>query len=467
MKTAPVSSMLVAVVVVLSGAALLSAVRKPHVLEFAHYYTGAKYAPETGYDGLYVALAAALAEIYGEERFAAAVPLVTRLDGRGFISSTGALKVFEGRRSSWEPDRWESFLGDVRFLDGALRRYSDEEPLRHWRTVLRDHGYNASPLYTALVWPLANRGPLSQRSLLLLCSIDAALLAVLFSVLALTFGLRGASFSFIFLFSSLDMLSYVTWALLRFDWLLAMALGVLFLSRGRRFLSGFFWGIAALLRVFPGVIALFFLLTWILKGRRKSAADGKWVSFAAGGFNGLLFSSAVSTLILTLFAGIEPVTLWGGFARRIGLHAGAGGRLNGVGIGKIFEALSPPGASLLEPLLALTLAVVLAWALVRREDRPETGLALSIFCAPLFLYLSHYYYLMLVLPVAVREGRVRLAVWVLIIVNAAVWGGKIAGLDYYRLLDAECLAYSALLLAIPPALLLQTGGRGRGRAISE
>ena len=48
--------------------------RRPHILEFAHYYTGAKYVGEVGYEGLYEALTAALTEIYGEERLAAAVP---------------------------------------------------------------------------------------------------------------------------------------------------------------------------------------------------------------------------------------------------------------------------------------------------------------------------------------------------------------------------------------------------------
>jgi hypothetical protein len=73
----------------------------------------------------------------------------------------------------------------------------------------------------------------------------------------------------------------------------------------------------------------------------------------------------------------------------------------------------------------------------------------------------------LLFAAAVRDGTVRLAVWVLIAVNAAVWGCKVAGFDYYRLLDAECLVYSALLLAVPPALLLRTRSRGRSEAAVE
>jgi hypothetical protein len=70
----------------------------------------------------------------------------------------------------------------------------------------------------------------------------------------------------------------------------------------------------------------------------------------------------------------------------------------------------------------------------------------------MLLYLSHYYYLMLILPAALKDRALRYTFGVLMAVNAATWGAKLAGFDYYRLLDAECLAYSIVLLTVPAVL---------------
>jgi hypothetical protein len=450
-RLSPGRRLLLAVVVAL-GILVLALARRPHILEFAHYYTGAKYVGEVGYEGLYEALTAALAEIYGEERLADAVTAVRRLDGQGFTSPRDALAAFERRRGRWEPGRWTSFVEDVRFLDASLERYSDENPLRHWRTVLRDHGYNASPLYTVLASTVANLVPLRDGGLLLLCGLDALLLSAVFGLLAATFGVSGAVFSFLFFCSSLEMLSYVTWAFLRFDWLFAMTLALFLLSRRRFSLAGFCWGIAAALRIFPGVLALFFLLLWIAGDRGSAPGRGLRRRFIGGGFLGIFSSVVLSSAALTVLAGLSPLSPWRDFLRRISLHASMGERLNGVGIGKIFEAVSLPGAPVLEPLLGLALTGLLVGALVRRGGPPQERAALAIFCAPMLLYLSHYYYLMLILPAALKDRALRYTFGVLMAVNAAVWGGKLAGLDYYRLLDAECLAYSIVLLTVPAVL---------------
>jgi hypothetical protein len=434
------------------GVLALALARRPHILEFAHYYTGAKYVGEVGYEGLYEALTAALAEIYGEERLAGAVTTVRRLDGKGFTSPRDALAAFERKRGRWEPGRWASFVEDVRFLDGSLKRYSDEDPLGHWRTVLRDHGYNASPLYTALASAVAKAVPLRGGGLLLLCSLDALLLSGVFVLLAAVFGVSGAVFAFLFFCSSWEMLSYVTWAFLRFDWLFALTLAVFLLSRRRFFLAGFFWGIAAVLRIFPGVLALFFLLLWIMGDRGRASGRGERSPFIAGGFLGTVSSVVFSSAALTVFAGLPFLSPWREFLRRISLHAAMGDRLNGVGIGKIFEAVSLPGAPVIEPLLGLVLTGLLVAALVRRGGELRERAALAVFCAPMLLYLGHYYYLMLILPAALKDRALRYTFGVLMAVNAAVWAGKISGLDYYRLLDAECLAYSIVLLTVPAVL---------------
>lgn len=447
----PVAATVLGIVVILLA-------RKPHVLEFAHYYTGSKYFAEVGYDGLYDALAAALAEIYGREDLVSAVPEVRDLSDSGLLPVADVLKRFEEERGTWSRKRWAAFTADVRSLDAALDRHSDKEPLLHWNGILTDHGYNASPLYTAVTYPLVNTVALDGSGLWLLCGVDMVLLLAIFVLLAMAFGPYGASFAFLCFALSLDMLSYITWAFVRFDWLFAMAAGIFFLARRRWLLSGVFWGVAAFLRIFPGVIAAFFFLLWILGARGTGEGRGERTAFLAGVSGGAAMSAVLSSVVMAFAAGISPSLLWGGFFRRLAGHS-AGEHLNGVGVGKIFEALSLPGAAVLEPAAALALAFLLGAAILRRKGPPAEKAALAVFSAPLFLYISHYYYLMLIFPAAVKDRTARGAVAAVCLVSLVVWGARLAGADYVRFLNAGSFISSLVLAAVPPVLFF-VGSRG-------
>lgn len=120
-----------------------------HHWEIFHYYLGAKYFPELGYDNLYdcVLLAGVsdgrdLRHLAGQRR-----DLETNTVESAHRAVDRSLECREG----FKPERWAAFRHDVRLM----RSFSHPGM---WAAQLTDHGYNASPTWTAVGYPLANIG---------------------------------------------------------------------------------------------------------------------------------------------------------------------------------------------------------------------------------------------------------------------------------------------------------------------
>jgi len=423
--------------------------RKPHILEFSHYYLGAKYSGELDYNGLYDAVSGAIVELYGQSYFDRHIKYVRYLDGVGIIKPDAALKRFEKQKLRWSESRWREFVEDVKYLDVSMRIYSESEPIHHWKKILKDHGYNASPLYTAYVSPLANALPLNFINLHVLCVFDIILILFIFLLLMRMYGLFRASLGFLFFASSLDLLAYFTFALFRFDCFFALALAFFFIERKKFFLSGVFWGIAVILRIFPIYIAGFFLLTWMFCRRNSHDEHKKMTNFAFGGFSSAILSVIFSSFILNFFYKIPVIGVWTAFFKRISSHNLYTDMLNAVGIGKLFEFLGIPAGHIVPFIIGIALALLLMAALIRKKEKPDNIAIMSIFAVPLVLYLSHYYYLILLFPSALNNRKIRYVTIFLIFINIAIGIAKYTGANYFVLLDVECVAYSAILVTVP------------------
>jgi hypothetical protein len=215
-----------------------------HGWELFHYYVGAKYAPELGYDGLYACTA--LADVEDGVDLGPGRPVRDlRSDRPG--SQAEALASRPACRGRFDEAGWRSFRSDVAFFRGYL---GDE-----WLQVLSDHGHNATPAWNLVGGAVARLVPASDGGMRLLASLDLALLGLLLVAAARVFGTPTACV--IALFLGTNALSRFAWtggALLRYDWLLLAFLGIAALRRGRPGWAGAALAASALLRVFPAVL---------------------------------------------------------------------------------------------------------------------------------------------------------------------------------------------------------------------
>ena len=109
-----------------------------HPSETFHYYVGAKYFRELGYERLYHCTALADAEALGEEQVARR--RLRDLRSNELVSATRALEDPEACRAHFTPERWQAFVHDVAWFRAQV-------PARRWLLSQMDHGYNGTPAW--------------------------------------------------------------------------------------------------------------------------------------------------------------------------------------------------------------------------------------------------------------------------------------------------------------------------------
>lgn len=447
---------LLALIAIIAAASIF-ATRKPHIFEFAAFYLGAKYFPEIGYAGLVDPLAAAFEELFGPDGLRQHAPRIRDFESGEMRAPEAVVAAFRRSAPRWTHARWRDFTADVLFLDRAMVRYSSRPPLQLWHELFEDYGNNYPPAWIAYVHPLTRGVPLNGTTLLLFCAVDVLLLAGVFCAVGAVWGLGAAVTALVFFASATDLLSYATWSLAKFDWLFAMALAILMTARGRHGVAGALWGTAAALRVFPGALAGIFAATWVIAGRKSPQLHRDVSRFAAGFIAAFALLNAVAGLVLSRWTGISALALWEGYAHRLGLYSGAE-IVNRVGIGKLFELAGGRLPAWVGGTAAAVLALLLLFALGRRPFPPARLAALSLLFAPLLFQITHYYYLMLLLPLAAGERRLRWLTFWLLATNFAVIAAKLAGAPYASILQGECLSYSLALALVPLALFFLRRG---------
>jgi hypothetical protein len=215
-----------------------------------HYYLGSKYFPELGYRDLYDC--AALAERENGRGAAIEQSMVRNL--RDNMMQPGGLALARAAecRARFSPERWQSFRRDVDYFRTRVERVAAER-------YLTDHGYNATPLWTAVWRPISSFTTASDRSTRWLAMLDVGFLAACLALIAWAFAPEAAALAALVWgvgqgWVYINVGGFGSFA--RFDWLLAVVAGVCLLRKEMRRAGGVALVAAALLRVFPG--ALFF-----------------------------------------------------------------------------------------------------------------------------------------------------------------------------------------------------------------
>jgi hypothetical protein len=432
--------------------------------EFLHYFLNTKYFAETGYSGLYEAIVVADWE---DDR-----PAYDPSSGVRSLSTyqleprASIVERAEAIKARFPPGRWRTFKHDVAWFrgeDGVLWRLGES---------LRDHGYNGSPLVTALLGGIASQPFLPTGAFIpIACWFDIALVLAAGILLARRVdGATGALFVFLWAVNPFNDHAYTGGAYLRSIHLLALLAAVVLFAHRRYVLSGALFSVSALLRVFPVFLLGGLLVHDLLRRERRERLRRHAPLYASALATALVLFATTS--FLSTPEGRNP---WIGFAEKMSLHrqrlspnllglpdlffydsghnvpaivrARERGRmLNwGVEAGKTFAARRPF-------YLAAVAAFGAACLLILRRGSPEDGLFAGFVAIFALLHLAHYDYAILSLvPFLVPWGRRSLvAVSLLWMVAAAacLFPRLASVLDYrFFVLSAILALFFALVLA--------------------
>lgn len=279
-----------------------------HVWDTYHYYMGSKYFPEVGYDLLYDCTTVADLEAGGRVAENAKKRIVTDLRDNIMRPTDHLVRDPSICTSHFSAARWDSYKKDVAFFRG---RVNDER----WKAIHHDHGYNATPVWTLLGWLLSNLGPATIEQMIVFILLDPLYLALAAAMLYWAFGPRVFALSLIMLGCNFP--NRYTWtggAFLRHDWLFYTVAVVCLLKKEKFFLAGLSLAYAALLRLFPGLLAIGPLLAGVEYLRLNKKLDPRFLTFVAGGALGTVL------LVGSSFALASPDS-WVQFAKNTQKHA--------------------------------------------------------------------------------------------------------------------------------------------------
>lgn len=279
-----------------------------HPADIFHYYMGAKYFPELGYTRLYECVAVADLEL--GRAYAEKSPRIRNLETNRLEPVAPVLDHPARCRSHFTAERWKAFRRDAHHFRSHL-------PMRVWRKLRTDHGYNGTPAWGILGTTLANAGPATPGLLLALALLDPVLLLATGACIVWAFGWRVLCVALIFWGTNYPaQFGWTGGSFLRQDWLAATIAGVCCLRRDRPALGGFLLVTAAALRVFPllllGGLALQ-AATRILQQRRWTLSHSH-----RRGALGALLATAVLLVLSSITA--RGVGAWPAFVANSRVH---------------------------------------------------------------------------------------------------------------------------------------------------
>jgi hypothetical protein len=279
-------------------------------VDFYVYYMGPKYFPELGHLGLYDAHT--IADY--EDDFRAYRPMVpVRSLGDNLLVRKDSIVERKDEIVSWfTPPRWQEFKADI---DVFRADYIFDRRDSRWA---QDHGYNGTPLTTAINGTLLRQPFLSTERFVQLMSWADLLLVI--GVGATIAHLLGAQWGLLFViaFGANPLNDYITvgGSYLRYLHFASLALGIVALRKGRGATAGLLFAVSTHLRVFAVLFASALLLSDLLRPERRRLLLERrrfYLSFAAAG---LLLLAGTSVLRVP-----GEQNVWVGFAKNTLLHS--------------------------------------------------------------------------------------------------------------------------------------------------
>ena len=220
-----------------------------HYHEFFHYYLGSKYLPELGYTGLYDCVTAV--DLEDGRAPDVANRWIRDLTTNELRRGSESFRIASDCRQRFTtPGRWDAFRADVAWFRSHVSA-------QKWNDLLTDHGYNATPVWSVAGSLLANTGPASSRQIWTLALIDPVLLGVMAALIWWAFGWQVLCVALVWWGTNYPArYNFTGGAFLRQDWLLLAIAAICFAKRRWMWASGFALTWSALLRIFPGFLAI-------------------------------------------------------------------------------------------------------------------------------------------------------------------------------------------------------------------
>ena len=281
--------------------------------EFFHYYMGSKYAPEIGYTNLYATTLVADSETdlkFGM-RAKDSKKSIRDLGAKRYVDLSEVLDNKQKYKDLFTEARWQEFVDDVVEFKKRLIQ-------ARWNNILRDKGYNATP-----VWSFVTRSLFSNRisstsgpGMMFMALLDPLLIAIAMACVWWAFGPRAMMLAIMLLGTHYMMhWWHMKGALLRTDWVVCAIMAVCMLKKEHYKTAGCLLAYSFLARVFPAV--LFFgmgaKLFWDVMANRRISRN--YINFFA--------AATVTVVVLVACSLVQPKgpELWREFRTKISQHA--------------------------------------------------------------------------------------------------------------------------------------------------
>jgi hypothetical protein len=436
-----------------------------HHPEFYHYYMGTKYFPELGYSGLYDA--SVVADSEDDPAAFDANMLVRSLQTYEMTTRGAIMERADAIKTPFTLERWTAFKRDIAFFRAAA-------PER-WRTsqFQQDHGYNGSPLVTAMLGTLARQPFLPTAMFIAIAAwLDIALVLSAAGLVARLVGARQALlFVFVWAVNPFNDYGMIGGAYLRFPHLIALWLGIIAFQRRRFAWSGALYAVAVLLRIFPA-----FLVAGLLAHDALHPNRQVHLRRHARFYVSLAVAILAMVAVTSLQKSPERRNVWSAFTDKLALHSGklspnvlslrylffysdehneaALVRLWQEGRPRNWVVESQKTFAARRPLYLGVMAALLAMlALAARRGSPADGIFAGLIFVYAWYHLSHYDFSILALvpflfPGSWRQISVLLVFWMM----AAAWcltplAQAIVDLKFFVLSDLAA-AYFVMALVL-------------------
>jgi hypothetical protein len=286
-----------------------------HNWEFFHYYLGSKYGKELGYKRLYICAAVAQSELGASEAAEVKGRKLRDLETDVLVPAAPVLDDPDACKSHFTGDQWEKFRADIQFFrSNASKQY--------WDQMQEDHGYNPPPMWTTFGHIFSSLTPASVDSLKVLACIDPLLYTAIFFLLWWAFGLRVMCIALVFFGAQFPANGYFTGgAFIREDWLFWLVLSMCLARKHYWFASGFALVFASMLRIFPAI----FVLGWVVVAAthfiRERGSDRPLLQRFKREHVRLFAGCAVATVLLGgVSVAATSLDSYKGFVHHIELH---------------------------------------------------------------------------------------------------------------------------------------------------
>ena len=279
-------------------------------VDFYVYYVAPKYFPELGYYRLYEAHT--IADYEDDFRSYRPMVPVRSLEDNLFVRKDSIVERKDEIVGWFTPQRWQEFKADIAVFRAD---YIFDRRDSRWA---QDHGYNGTPLTTAINGTLLRQPFLStERFVQFMSWADLLLMIGVGATIAYVLGAQWGLL-FVIAFGANPLNDYITvgGSYLRYLHFALLALGIVALRNRRGVTAGILFAVATHLRLFPILFAAALLLSDLLRPERRRLLLERrrfYLSFAAAG---LLLLAGTSLLRVP-----GEQNVWVDFAKNTLLHS--------------------------------------------------------------------------------------------------------------------------------------------------